>query len=162
MTSLNKSPLRFTALVILGTVGTCFVEDTYASVETSGVPVDAKSVMSRDAQIDELIAQVRALQVEVAQLRAAGEEPWLTERRAQEITALVHDVLADAATENLSLIIIGVVKYLKNHQLKWTNDVGVALSEVTAMFANTGASWRTDTPGQDGQVVFRSQFQLVF
>ncbi len=68
----------------------------------------------------------------------------------------------DAATENLSLITIGVVKYLKNHQLKWTNDVGVALSEVTGMFADAGASWRTDTPGQDGQVVFRSQFQLVF
>lgn len=42
--------------------------------------------------------EIRTLQAEVATLRGMNDEQWLTERRAQEIRALVSDVLNDAGT----------------------------------------------------------------
>ena len=46
--------------------------------------------------------------------------------------------------------------------LKWTTDVGVGLNPVASAFASTALSWRADAPDEDGQVVVRSQLQLVF
>lgn len=53
---------------------------------------------SRDAIIDELRTQVAKLTDTVAELKAADDDNWLTERRADEIRGIVEDVLADADT----------------------------------------------------------------
>lgn len=64
--------------------------------------------------------------------------------------------------EDLSVITIGASKYWAKHSLKWQTDFGYALDEIAATWAQEGAGWRTDTAGEDGQIVIRSQFQLVF
>ena len=63
---------------------------------------------------------------------------------------------------DLSLLTAGFNCYLHGQQLRWTTDVGVGLNPVTATFANGSANWLADQPGRDGQVVVRSQFQLLF
>jgi len=67
-----------------------------------------------------------------------------------------------AGVENLSVLTVGVTRYWSKHNLKWQTDIGFGLNEVDPMFASDGAGWRGDSTGQDGQVVLRSQFQLVF
>ncbi len=47
---------------------------------------------------EQLLDKISNLESEVAELRAASDENWLTEQRAEEIRGLVHDVLADADT----------------------------------------------------------------
>lgn len=70
---------------------------------------------------------------------------------------------------DLSILTAGFTKYFSRHQIKWTSDVGYGLNEVTSTwgdgFLGTGgdiAGWRTDSPGEDGQFVVRSQLQLMF
>ena len=55
-----------------------------------------------------------------------------------------------------------VNRYWKKHNLKWTTDIGFGLNEVDGTFDKTGVGWREDAPGDDGQIVLRSQFQLKF
>jgi hypothetical protein len=64
--------------------------------------------------------------------------------------------------EELSVITVGVNKYFSKHSLKWQNDIGFGINEVDAVWAADTAGWRADGADQDGQVVFRSQFQLLF
>jgi len=70
-----------------------------------------------------------------------------------------NDVPGD---ENLSVITIGANKYWAKHGLKWQTDFGYGLNQVNASWAQDSAGWRTDAPGQDGQIVVRSQLQLLF
>ena len=51
---------------------------------------------ARDDVIDQLRAEVAQLKDSVAELKAASDDNWLTERRAREIRGLVEEVLADA------------------------------------------------------------------
>jgi hypothetical protein len=67
-----------------------------------------------------------------------------------------------AAVEDLNVITVGVTKYFNKHGLKWQSDIGFALDPVSAAFAQESAGWRADSASNDGQVVFRSQFQLLF
>ncbi len=74
--------------------------------------------------------------------------------------------------QELSVITVGVTKYWNKHNLKWQTDIGFGLDDVNSVtnpltgnsigFANDGAGWRTDSAGNDGQIVIRSQLQLVF
>ncbi len=68
----------------------------------------------------------------------------------------------DAVTEDLNVITVGVNRYYAKHALKWTTDVGFGLDQVSDAFDSSGAGWRSDVVGADGQVVVRSQFQLLF
>ncbi len=70
--------------------------------------------------------------------------------------------LDTTGVEDLSVITVGVTRYISKHSLKWTTDVGFALDEISAPWNSSGAGWRTDGTGEDGQVVVRSQFQLLF
>lgn len=45
-------------------------------------------------------AELKALRDEVSALRAKSEQNWLTERRAEEVKALIREVLADADTRS--------------------------------------------------------------
>jgi len=53
---------------------------------------------SSTADVQALRAEVAQLRAEQAQLRAAQTQDWMTERRAEEIKGLVHEVLSDADT----------------------------------------------------------------
>lgn len=63
---------------------------------------------------------------------------------------------------DLSVLTVGFTKFFNKHQLKWQNDIGYGFNAVASTWANDGAGWRTDAPDEDGQVVIRSQFQLLF
>ena len=69
---------------------------------------------------------------------------------------------ADGEAVDLRVVTIGVNRYVVYHRLKWTADVGLGLSEVGGFWSSTGAGWRRDRTGEDGQVVVRAQLQLLF
>ncbi len=74
----------------------------------------------------------------------------------------------DGPAEDLSVITVGVNRYFKKHDLKWSADVGYGFNEIGEFWASSSAGWREDTgnaegaSGADGQIVVRSQLQLVF
>jgi hypothetical protein len=59
----------------------------------------------------------------------------------------------------LNLLTIGVNWYLDGQDLKWTSDLGWAMSPVHPWFADIEAGWR---PSASDEVVFRTQLQLMF
>jgi hypothetical protein len=64
--------------------------------------------------------------------------------------------------DDLSVITVGVNRYWDKHNLKWTTDVGYGLDGVSGTWSTSSAGWRTDAADDDGQIVVRSQFQLLF
>ena len=68
--------------------------------------------------------------------------------------------------DELSIVTVGVNKYFNgagNHNLKWTTDLGIALDEIDPTWGGGAANsvgYLAD--GQDSQIVFRTQFQLLF
>jgi len=70
--------------------------------------------------------------------------------------------LDTSGTPDLSIVTVGVAWYINKHALKFTTDVGFGLNSVHAFWANTAAGWLADGVGQDGQIVLRSQVQLLF
>jgi len=67
-----------------------------------------------------------------------------------------------AGAGDLSVVTVGVNRYWARHALKWTTDVGFALDAVESIWSTSGAGHRTDGADEDGQLVIRSQFQLLF
>jgi len=67
-----------------------------------------------------------------------------------------------AGEADLSVLTAGVNYFFHRHDLKLTLDVGYAFNPVAATFASEPLGWREDEPGQDGQVLVRSQIQLLF
>lgn len=68
----------------------------------------------------------------------------------------------DSAAENLSLLTVGVNRYFAQHNLKWTADLGYAFNPIADHWASSGAGYREDENGDDGQTVLRTQLQLLF
>jgi hypothetical protein len=70
----------------------------------------------------------------------------------------------DSSLDDLSVVTIGVNRYWNKHGLKWTTDVGYALDSLESeeFGRHAGVGYRQDAPGEDGQIVIRSQFQLLF
>jgi hypothetical protein len=72
---------------------------------------------------------------------------------------------ADEDTEgvdDLSVATIGFNRYIHGHNVKWTTDLSYGFNEVSSTFAGDGVGFRADAPGKDGQLVLRTQLQLVF
>ena len=46
--------------------------------------------------------------------------------------------------------------------MKWQADVGFGFNEVASIWSTSSAGWRTDPTDDDGQIVFRTQVQLLF
>jgi len=67
-----------------------------------------------------------------------------------------------AGVEDLSVITFGVNRFWAKHALRWSTDIGIGLNEIAEPWSASGAGWRTDDVGQDGQIVIRSQMQLLF
>jgi len=70
------------------------------------------------------------------------------------------DSLGAMRDDSLSLVTVGVVNYIEGHNVKWTNQLMYAMDEVPS--GTTGLALVTDSPGEDGQVSFISQIQLLF
>ena len=64
-------------------------------------------------------------------------------------------------TDDISLFTVGVNKYFAKHGAKWTTDFGFGFNSLSTDFGDA-TGWQEDAPGEDGQFVFRSQFQLHF
>lgn len=62
--------------------------------------------------------------------------------------------------EDLSIFTVGATRYFSGQNAKWTTDVGFGLEEVEV--ADPITAWRVDAPGQDGQIVLRTQLQILF
>ena len=68
----------------------------------------------------------------------------------------------DGESDDLSLLTLGVNRYFSGHDLKLTVDLGYACNAVGDFWASSGAGWRADESGSEGQIVLRTQFQLLF
>ena len=64
-----------------------------------------------------------------------------------------------ANPDPLNLLTIGVNYYLDGQDLKWTTDLGWAITAVNPLFSDVNAGWR---PSQSDEIVFRTQLQLIF
>src|SRR5690606_9902113 len=62
---------------------------------------------------------------------------------------------------DLNLVTFGANYYIEGHDLKWTNDISIGISDVSIVFASDIAGFRA-APVDADQVVFLSQFQLLF
>ena len=62
--------------------------------------------------------------------------------------------------DDINIATVGANYYMAKHNLKWTTDLGFALDTVES--GSSGVGWRTDPAGEDNQIVFRSQLQLLF
>jgi hypothetical protein len=69
---------------------------------------------------------------------------------------------ADGAAPYLSVMTVGLNRYFERHTLKFTFDVGLGLNEVAGFWDSSGAGWERDRRDENGQLVVRTQFQLLF
>ncbi|MHC4220714.1 MAG: hypothetical protein ACYSU7_19940, partial [Planctomycetota bacterium] len=64
------------------------------------------------------------------------------------------------APDNVSILTLGATRYFADHHAKWTTDFGIAFDAVPVTVPI--ADYRADAPGEGGQVVIRSQLQILF
>ncbi|MCA9284287.1 MAG: hypothetical protein KDA22_03665 [Phycisphaerales bacterium] len=65
--------------------------------------------------------------------------------------------------KDLNLFFVGLNWFFsKNNAAKISTDFGYSFNEITPTWANSRAGWLVDGVGQDGQWVWRTQFQLLF
>jgi hypothetical protein len=70
---------------------------------------------------------------------------------------------AQPPVPQLQLVTFGVNYYLDGHDAKWTTDIGVGLSEISNFWDSDITGTRTDGSGtSEGQVILRTQFQILF
>ena len=62
--------------------------------------------------------------------------------------------------EDMTVFTAGVNYYAVNRAVKWTNQVGYAVEDVTAAWDTTNTGWVAGT--EEGEFVFTSQFQVLF
>jgi len=72
-------------------------------------------------------------------------------------------ISTSAGLDDISIVTLGTNYYVAKHGLKWTTDIGFGLDPVPTG-RGTGVGWRPDAgvPLNDGQIVFRTQFQLLY
>jgi len=90
----------------------------FAAVMAIGMTSAAFAADSSDsdlrAELEALKATIRSQDKELQQLRAANDDTWLNERRAEEVKTLIRDVLSDADTR-ASLAEGGMTAGWKDH-----------------------------------------------
>ncbi len=69
---------------------------------------------------------------------------------------------ADGLAPDLGIVTVGFNGYFDRHRLKFTADLGYGFDEVGSFWSSSGAGWRTDDPGESGQIVARAQLQVLF
>jgi hypothetical protein len=68
----------------------------------------------------------------------------------------------DSDADDLSVLTVGFNRYWYRHNVKFTADVGYAFNGVGDTWQKSLLGWRADTPGEDGQIVLRTQLQLLY
>lgn len=68
----------------------------------------------------------------------------------------------EGADDTMSIVTAGFNCFFAKHRAKLTVDVGYAFEPVPSTMYNTFAGWRMDSVGEDGQIVGRTQIQLLF
>jgi plasmid stabilization system protein ParE len=65
---------------------------------------------------------------------------------------------------DLNALTLGANYYLDGHDVKWTTDIGFGIGPIDQTWDSSLAGWRQDPRGQgaEPQIVFRTQFQLLF
>jgi hypothetical protein len=105
-------------------------------------------------QLGQIVQENDAMQRELDELRALNNDEWLTERRADEIRALVQDVLADADVRS-SLLDSGITAgwdehfYLASSDGRFLLRIGGGL-QVRFIFNYHNESVLDETPFTDG------------
>lgn len=69
---------------------------------------------------------------------------------------------AGTVDDTLSVLTVGVNRFWRRHALKLSADIGYGFEAVDPGWAGAVVGWQADAPGGDGQVVIRSQVQLLF
>jgi hypothetical protein len=64
--------------------------------------------------------------------------------------------------DDLWLLTIGANYYIDGQDLKLTADIGFGFDQIDKAWNSDIAGWRVESPGAEPQVVFRTQFQLLF
>ena len=82
--------------------------------------------------------------------------------RDWELVARYEYGEADGIGEELSIATAGINHYIAKHDIKWTTDVGYGLNPVSDFWSSETLGWRTDSDGEEGQIIVRSQFQILF
>ncbi|MHC4991152.1 MAG: porin [Planctomycetota bacterium] len=75
------------------------------------------------------------------------------------------DIDATANISNPSDLTVGAVGvnyYIDGHDLKWSADFSIGFSQIETFWSKDITGFRPDLEGADPQVVFRTQFQLLF
>ena len=62
----------------------------------------------------------------------------------------------------MHVIEFGANYYLDGHDLKWSTDIGFGISKIDLPWDSDLAGWRNDVDGAEPQIVFKTQFQLLF
>lgn len=70
----------------------------------------------------------------------------------------------DTAADDLGILTVGVNKYFSKHGVKWTTDIGYGVEMVDAGWGAPDAStgWYADGADEDGQILIRTQLQLLW
>lgn len=69
---------------------------------------------------------------------------------------------SDLNANNLSILTGGVNYFISGHQAKLTADIGYAFKEMDVAGVAGQTGWRNDGGSDDGQIVIRTQLQLLF
>ena len=64
--------------------------------------------------------------------------------------------------DDISIITVGVNRYFAGHNAKWTTDIGFAIDSLDSGVVAPITGYRTDATGDDGQLVIRTQLQILF
>ncbi len=64
--------------------------------------------------------------------------------------------------QDLNMLSIGANYYFDGHDLKLTADIGFGASVISDAWDSDITQWRAEGGGSDPQIVFRTQFQLLF
>jgi hypothetical protein len=83
-----------------------------------------------------------------------------TSRRTGRVARYEWSDLDTTGLDDVGIVTVGVNRYFAGHTIKWTTDVGYGFDP--APETESGINWRQDAPNEDGQVVIRSQFQLLY
>jgi hypothetical protein len=70
--------------------------------------------------------------------------------------------LDQAGEDEHSILTLGANYFFDKHNLRFTFDVGYAFEPVADTLHSDFAGYRTDSAGEDGQIVTRAQMQLLF
>lgn len=177
----NDTGFRGTETALLFGAAAAYQKSEYGT-GTNGAPPDFNNNEADDfrATIDATFktdgfsiaaaAVYRSLQTDDTVLAPVDRDQWGIVARAGffvtddiEIFGVYEwGELDTTGVSDLSTLTLGFTKYFDQHNLKWTNDIGYGFNTVASDWASASAGWRADTAGEDGQIVFRSQFQLLF